>query len=586
MEGFALFGWPPALGQGWSLHLAEPEQTLKAFRPDQVLPVLAQVEEAVSRGLWAAVAVSYEAAPAFDPVLRVHAPARLPLVWAALYRTPRPAPAALPSGGYAAPSWEPGVEPSAHARAVSAIRDLIRSGDTYQVNYAIPFTCRFEGSDLAWFADLARAQRAGYASYLDLGSHAVLSLSPELFFRIRGRKVTARPMKGTAARGRHPAEDEARRAALETSAKDRSENVMIVDLLRSDLGRVAEAGSVQVRDLYRVEPYPTVWQMTSTVEARLRPGAGLSGVLAATFPCGSVTGAPKVRTMEIIRDLEPGPRQIYCGAVGYVAPGGDCEFSVPIRTVVLDREAGRAGFWVGGGVTHDSTAAGEYAECLAKMRFLTAPAEDFRLLETLLWERGGFPFLDGHLRRLAASSRYHGFPLDEEDVRRALAAALAGRGSGRLRVRLLLARDGAAEVQVSPLDRSPRPLRVGLAEKTVDSSQAWLFHKTDRRGFYDAALAGRPECDDVLLRNERGELTEACTANLVLDMGGRLLTPALDCGLLPGVYRERLLARGIVAEARLTLEDLLRARRFWLVNALRRWRPARLVLDKARAGRI
>ena len=585
-EGFALFGWPPDLGTGWSLHLAGPEQTLAAHRIEDVRPVLARVEQAAAQGMWAALVLAYEAAPAFDPALRVHPPSSFPLLWAGLYRAALPVPASLPAGGWRTSGWVPDVSPQAHAEAVAAIRELIRQGETYQVNYTIPFTCDASGDDAAWFNDLARAQRAGQAAYLDLGRYRILSLSPELFFRVQGREITARPMKGTAARGRFPAEDAARRAALAASPKDRAENVMIVDLLRSDLGRVAEPGSVQVAGLYQVEAYPTVWQMTSGVRATLRPEAGLPDILAALFPCGSVTGAPKVRSMEIIRYLEAGPRQAYCGAIGYVAPGGGCVFSVPIRTVVLDKESGKARFWVGGGVTYDSTPAGEYEECRAKMRFLATPAREFRLLETMLWERGRFPYLEGHLDRLAGSAGYFGYGVDRAAVCRALARALAGRGTGRLRVRLLLARNGAVEVQALPLDARPRPLRVGLAQTLVDSRQARLFHKTDARGLYQAALAARPDCDDVLLGNERGELTESCTASLVLDLDGRLLTPTLDCGLLPGVFRQRLLERGVAAEARLTAADLRRARRFWLVNALRRWQPAQLVLDKALPGRL
>lgn len=587
MEGFALFGWPPDREGGWSLCLDRPREIVAARRPDEVLPGLERISRACAGGMWAALALAYEAAPALDPALRAHPPAAgFPLLWAGLYRAPRPAPAAVSASPYRAGAWEPEVSAAGHARAVDAIRELIRQGESYQVNYAIPLACGFSGDPLAWFADLARAQRAGYAAYLDLGRRAVLSLSPELFFRMRGREIEMRPMKGTATRGRHPAEDEARRSGLAASAKDRAENVMIADLVRNDLGKVAETGSVRVAELFRTEAYPTVWQMTSTVRARLRPEADLARVLGAVFPCGSVTGAPKARTMEIIRELEPGPRQAYCGALGWVAPGGDCVFNVPIRTLVLDRAAGRARFWVGGGVTHDSTAQGEYAECLAKMRFLCAPTREFRLLETLLLERGRLPFLEGHLRRLAGSARYFGFALDLAAARRALEAALAGQGPGRQRVRLLLARDGAVEVQVLALDPRPRPLRVGLAKEAVDSGDWRLFHKTDDRGLYRAALAARPDCDDALLANQRGELTESCRANLVLDLDGRLLTPALDCGLLPGVFRQRLLDRGRATEAVLFPADLLRARRFWLVNALRRWQPARLVLDKPSPGRI
>lgn len=586
MEGFALFGWPRDVGQGWSLCLADPTEVVQASDLSEVIPALTRIEQACRSGLWAALALAYEAAPAFDPALRTRGPGDFPLLWAGLYRAPRPGPDPGQSGAYCASSWQPAIGQEQHASAVAVIRDLIRAGETYQVNYSIPFSCALRGDDLAWFRDLARAQRAAYSAYMDLGRFRVLSLSPELFFARRGRDVLARPMKGTAARGRFPAEDEALRAGLAACPKNRAENVMIVDLVRSDLGRVAEPGSVRAGDLYALEALPTVWQMTSTVRARLRRGVGLPEILAALFPCGSVTGAPKVRTMQIIRDLESEPRQAYCGAVGYVAPGGDCVFNVPIRTIVCDSATGRARFCVGGGVTHDSSAAGEYAECLAKMRFLSARQEEFRLLETLLLARGTYWLLEEHLRRLAGSAAHFGFALDPAAVRRALGEAARTRAQGRFRVRLLVDRGGSVEVQAAALDARPRPLRAGLAREPVRSDEPLLFHKTTRREVYEAALRSRPDCHDALLWNEQGELTESCLANLVVELRGALLTPAQECGLLAGVFRERLLARGIIAEARLPKEVLAESPRLWLINSVRGWQRAQLVLDKPRPRRI
>jgi len=575
----ALFGWPPDVDGGWSLALSDPLEVIEARALPEVPAALARVEEAGSKGLWAALMLSYEAAPALDPDLATHDPGAMdgfPLLWVGLYRGPCRRPETLPRQSYAVGAWEPLVPREAHAAAVAAIRARIRAGDTYQANYTMPLCCAFAGHALSWFADLAARQRAPWSAFLDMGPWKVLSFSPELFFRVRDGVAEARPMKGTFPRGRWAEEDAARREALRTCPKNRAENVMIVDLLRNDLGRVAVPGSVIAGDLFSVEAYPAVHQMTSTVRARLKPDIGLADLFAALFPCGSVTGAPKVSTMRILRGLEPHPRLAYCGALGFVAPGGDCAFAVPIRTVILDTRSGEARFGVGGGVTHDSTAQGEYDECLAKMRFLEQPAEDCRLIETILAARGHLAFLDGHLARLRSSAAFLGFALDQAALLAKLEAATRALPPEPHIVRVLLARDGALTITSAPVVLAHgRRLAVGLAPRRVDSEDPLLQHKTTCRAIFDQALLSRPGCDDVLLLNEKGELTQSCRANLVLqDPAGRLLTPARECGLLPGVFRARLLARGLAAEARLTLADLARARRFWLVNSVRGWQKA------------
>jgi para-aminobenzoate synthetase / 4-amino-4-deoxychorismate lyase len=310
---------------------------------------------------------------------------------------------------------------------------------------------------------------------------------------------------------------------------------MIVDMLRNDLGRVAEVGSVEVLSLFDVERYPTLLQMTSTVVARSR--APVSALLAALFPCASVTGAPKRRTMEILVEAEPSPRGVYTGAVGWAGPEGAASFGVAIRTVVADRERGVATFGVGSGVVADSSAAGEYEECLLKARVLEEPA--FALLETMAFHPGeGYRRLEGHLARLAQSARHFGFPLDMRRVEEALRGA-AGAGTP-LRARLLLHPDGRPEVQAGALPPAPtRPLRVGIAARPVDPCSPWLRHKTTRREVYEEAAASRPDCDDVLLWNDRGELTEASASNVIVEVGGQRLTPPVACGALPGVERAR-----------------------------------------------
>jgi para-aminobenzoate synthetase/4-amino-4-deoxychorismate lyase len=431
---------------------------------------------------------------------------------------------------------------------------------------------------VALYERLCLAQRSAFCAYVDPGEgRTIVSASPELFFRANGRELELRPMKGTRPRGRWPDEDRALAEELAASPKDRAENLMIVDLLRNDAGRVAEFGSVRVERLYQVERYETVHQMTSTLRARLRRDAGLADVFRALFPCGSVTGAPKVRTMQIIRELEPSPRGVYCGAIGFVSPG-EAVFSVGIRTLLLDAEAGTAELGVGSGITYDSDAAAEYRECWAKAAFVRLEPAEFRLLETMLWEPdGGWFLLDGHLDRMAASAEYFGYAFDRDDAVRRLAAAARGFARGPLRVRLRLDREGSMEIEAAPRLSSPEPARVAIAPEPVDSRDPLLYHKTTRRAEYDRRAASRPDCDDVLLVNERGELTESAIANLVVRLDGALWTPPLECGLLPGVFRAHLLARGEIRERVLYPADLARAEEVWLINSVRKWRRAEII---------
>ena len=547
------------------------QYVLRADRVEEVVRVLAEVEAATEAGLHAAGFVAYEAAPAFDPALATRAPdPRLPLAWFALYARRDDAEPAAPEGEAGLGEWEMATPEGEYLERVGTIRELIAAGDTYQVNYTVRLRARFHGDPAALYGRLARAQRSAFCAYLEVDGCAIVSASPELFFRAAGGELELRPMKGTRPRGRFPAEDAALAAELRASPKERAENLMIVDLLRNDAGRVAELGSVRVERMYEVERYETVHQLTSTIRARPRAGAGLVELFRALFPCGSVTGAPKVRTMEIIAGLEDEPRGVYCGAIGIASPG-EAVFSVAIRTLVVDRAAGRAELGVGSGITWDSDAAAEHRECLDKAAFTHRAPNDFRLLETLLHEPGaGFYLLDGHLRRMEASAAYFGFRFHRAEVLRALHGAVGSHGPRR--VRLLLDRGGAAEAQSLPLDHARAPVRVAIASEPVDSRDPLLFHKTTRRAAYDDRRATRPDCDDVLLVNERGELTESTLANVVLRLDGALWTPPVECGLLAGVLRADLLARGEIRERVLHPDDLARAEGIYLINSVRRWR--------------
>ncbi len=367
-------------GNGWNLSFAEPCAVHLAERLEQVAGLFARAQAAADDGRWVALAVAYEAAPAFDAALDVRTPAAdtdgaqpaIPLAWAAEYRAPQPMAPLAPGRDYRVGEWRSQLPRADYLGAIARIREYIRAGDCYQVNYTFPLLADFDGCAQHWFADLCRSQRAGYGAFLDLGDHKLLSLSPELFFARRAGRLYARPMKGTARPGASEAQTRAAAAALAASPKDRAENLMIVDLLRNDLSRVAATGTVRVPRLFDIEHYPTVLQMTSSIEADCAPDTDLWALFRALFPCGSISGAPKVRSMQIIAELERAPRGFYCGAIGYLAPGGDCVFNVPIRTVQLDADRGRARYSTGSGVTWASEGAAEYEECLLKTRFLHA----------------------------------------------------------------------------------------------------------------------------------------------------------------------------------------------------------------------
>jgi para-aminobenzoate synthetase/4-amino-4-deoxychorismate lyase len=462
----------------------------------------------------------------------------------------------------------PAITRKAHAAAVAHIQQWIAAGDIYQANLTFPADVPVAGHPLSLYARLRAGSVAPYGAILFTGTLWLLSFSPELFFRLAGRQLLTRPMKGTARRGRFAAEDERQRAALAESPKNRAENLMITDLLRNDLSRVADR--VEVPALFEVEAYPTVWQMTSTVTATARPGIVAADVLAALFPCGSITGAPKIRSMEILAELEPQPRGAYCGAIGAISADGDALFNVAIRTLALQPGATVARLGLGGGIVADSEAADEWAECLAKAAFLTRrPPPD--LIETMRVADGHLPELALHLDRLAASAAHLGHACERAALERALPAAVAGHHG---RARLLLAPSGAWSLQLSPpVPPLPEVVEVAAVPLPVAPDDWRLCHKTTDRGFYDEArrAAGATEVIFVL---PDGQVTEGSFTSLFVEREGRLLTPPAALGLLPGILRARLLAEGRAKEAPLTLADL--AGGFLIGNALRGLVPARI----------
>ena len=565
---------------GWLL-FADPVRVLLARTIHEVSGVLAQAAHAVAAGSCVAGFVSYEAAPGLDRALCTHdGGGSVPLVWLGVYDAAiRLEHLPLTAGdGYRLGPWVCDTGEAEYGEAIRRIREYIFAGDTYQVNYTVRLHSRFEGEPLALFRQLVRAQKARQAVYVDTGRIVVCSASPELFFEREGGSIRSRPMKGTSARGLSFEEDRRMADALRASSKNQAENVMIVDMIRNDLGRIAEPGSVQVSGLFEVEQYPTVHQMVSTVEARTH--ADFLKTVEALFPCASITGAPKVRTMQIIRELERSPRGVYTGMCGYWLADGHARFNVAIRTVVVDRESGRAEYGTGGGVVWDSTSAGEYRECFTKAAILERPPiPDFRILETLLYETStGWFLVDEHIRRAARTAAYFGFRFDAAAMRYALDACVAAHaGGGRLmKVRWLLAEDGRMETGAVAIDGGVEVWKTGVALNACRHDDVFVHHKTTCRQVYEEALARCPGCRDVILVNDQGDVTESCYANVVLDLGGALVTPPLACGLLDGVFRRYLLERGMLLERRVTPAMLRRADRVWLINSVRKWIPVDL----------
>jgi para-aminobenzoate synthetase/4-amino-4-deoxychorismate lyase len=467
-------------------------------------------------------------------------------------------------------TWRASIRRDQYHRAIATIRDCIARGDVYQVNFTYRQLAELEGEPWGMFTQLCRGQRSGCCGFVDIGDLAICSASPELFFQLEGDRLWSRPMKGTAPRGRTAAEDRRLGEELQRSAKNRSENLMIVDMVRNDLGRVALPGSVRVASLWQLERHPSVFQLTSTVEARTE--ASLPEIFAALFPCASITGAPKVRAMEIIAELEDRPRGVYTGAIGYLGPGRRARFTVAIRTALLDRRTRKAEYGTGGGIVWDSVAEEEWQECALKSLSLRRPAPQFQLLETLRWEPAtGYSLLARHLERLASSADYFGYPCDLRSIRHQLERLGRRLTAGAHRIRLLLADDGSVSLEPSPLPLENSRWRVALAHRGVDSQDPFLFHKTTHRELYERRRRDFPDHDDVLLWNEAGEITESTRANIVLRRGDRLLTPPVDCGLLAGTFRGELLDKGEIVEERIPIERLDEADEILLVNSVRGW---------------
>ena len=575
----------------------DPLRVLTAQTPDDLPNLFAQIEAALAEGRTIAGFLSYESGYSLQGIADDESPRDLPLICFGVYREPivfdhntglfsGPPLPPLPqteASSQRTPAFTEAeialtLSPDAYRRKILQIKEQIACGATYQVNFTDRIRLRTTASPADLYCALRRQQPVAYGALMNLAGRSILSFSPELFFRVRAREITTRPMKGTWPRGFDAAEDALAALALHHDEKNRSEHIMIVDLLRNDLGRICSTGSIRVDDLFSIERYTTLLQMTSTISGTLRADAGWHEIFRSIFPSGSITGAPKISTMRIIRDLENTPRGIYTGAIGFIAPSGDATFNVAIRTLVLDDGAVTMG--VGGGIVYDSDPAAEFAECQLKAAFLTRSQPSFELIETLLW-RDGFTLLPLHLDRLRLSCDYFDRAYDSAEIEsrlHALAATFAP--LSRHRVRLTLDPRGQIALTHSPLAANAPgtdTCRVTLAAERSLSSDVFLRHKTTHRPLYDRLFAAAQQAgfDEVLFLNEHDELTEGAISNLFVRIEGRLCTPPLASGVLPGVFRRHLLEAVPRAEERiLTLADLRAADEIYLCNSVRGLRKA------------
>lgn len=554
---------------------SEPIRIFETDEVDEIPQLIEEIESYVNKGYYAAGYLSYEAAPAFNPKMDIHNTTDVPLLWFGIYSEPAPL-RTSPHASATSLKWELDTSRTEYNEAIERIKREISLGNTYQVNYTVRLKSPFEQEPYPFFHQLLHNQQAKYSAYLDIGRYKIASASPELFFAWDGNRIVTKPMKGTIKRGLSAEEDLKRFKSLKESEKDQAENVMIVDLLRNDLAQIAQTGSVEVTRLFEIEAYPTVYQMTSTVEALTKNGLTLFQLFEALFPCGSITGAPKLSTMKLIKELETSPRNVYCGALGYIQPDHNAVFNVPIRTVWMDSQSKTATFGVGGGVTWDSTSSGEYEEIFSKGKFLNTQRPQFDLLESFRLEDGSIFLLAQHLNRLKGSADYFNFVCNLEQIHIELRKLAERSLQGLYKIRLVLKRDGTFSTETVPTEEIVTSKICNFAEEPVDQQNLFLYHKTTNRKVYSDKRIGNEAFFDTLLWNKDGNVTEFTNGNIVCLINGHLVTPPIQDGLLAGTFRQILLEKGELLEQTISIQDLKKADKVWFINSVRNWVEVRL----------
>jgi para-aminobenzoate synthetase/4-amino-4-deoxychorismate lyase len=567
MSLYFQFDFNQANKHNQSLVFTHPKQIWQTSAIEEVIPLLEEVEQAHHEGLYVAGYLAYEAAPAFDDHYDVK-DTNQPLLLFASFDTPSVERKDKDLPYYVHP-WQIDEDHMTYQDKIHQIKEAIRQGDTYQVNYTVRLFTKFFGHPYSYYLTLRDQQRGNYSAYLQYENEHILSLSPELFFKVNKHHMTTKPMKGTSKRGDTDEEDIKNKTHLTTSEKERAENMMIVDLLRNDLGRLATKGSVNVSKLLSVETYPTVHQMTSTIEATLDKKSGLIDWFRALFPCGSITGAPKIKTMSYIKALEESPRGVYCGTIGYLTPNKEAVFNVPIRTVMINDHTHEATYGVGGGITWDSIDTAEFDEVQTKAKVLDIDMPEFSLLESFSLKDGIIQRFEQHMRRLLQSAEVFGYPVNLQTFEQIKQQIESEYSTGQYKVRWLIDKVGQLSVDVLEIKKMAEPVVCYLAKQPIAKHHLFSRYKTTYRNHYQACEVTVPRNFSTLLYNEASELTEFTIGNVVLQIKGVLYTPPVSSGCLPGIYRQTLVDKQKVTEKVLTLTDLKQAEKVYMTNSVR-----------------
>uniref|UniRef100_A0A7V3E7D9 Aminodeoxychorismate synthase component I n=1 Tax=Ignavibacterium album TaxID=591197 RepID=A0A7V3E7D9_9BACT len=459
-----------------------------------------------------------------------------------------------------------------YIKSIRRIKNYIAEGETYQINFTVKGKFNFSGDVASFFSNLIFNQSAKYIALINLEDEIIISLSPELFFETNLKNIVTQPMKGTIARGINYQDDQMKKHELENSIKNQAENVMIVDLLRNDLGRICEFGSVQTKDLFKVEKYESLYQMISSVDGKLKKSTKISDIIRNIFPCGSVTGAPKIRTMEIIHELEKEERGIYTGAIGLML-GKNLVFNVAIRTIQFDRELKKGKIGLGSGIVWDSHPEKEFNEVLLKGNFLVKPEPEFKIFETARVENGEVTFLNEHIQRMKQAADYFLFAFDEKKILKALNQELENYASDKIyRLKIILSKSGKFELQIQEFMESKSTIKVILSQNRINSTNKFQYFKTTNRNLYDEEYSNYKGKGffDVIYLNENSDLAEGAITNIFVKKGSVIMTPSLQCGILPGIYRKHYLrTHPEIKEKRISLDDLVSADELILTNSLR-----------------
>ncbi|MBO1001513.1 chorismate-binding protein [Pseudogracilibacillus auburnensis] len=554
------------------LLFSQPEELIIANHLKDVANCLEKVEQAVENGYYVAGYISYEVAHSFFDIHK-KTDNHMPFIWFGVFREPS-VQVFDQNGGFSVESWEIAQSKLEYNETFQHIMDAIMEGKIDQINYTVPFRANFHGDPFTYYNQLRNAQRAKYCAYLDIGDFQILSASPELFFHVKNGRITAKPMKGTIHRGKTYEEDIQNKHWLQTSKKNQQENNLITTLMSDELKRIANEASIEIVEKYSVEKYPTVYQMTSTISGDILPEVRFIDLIKALFPCGSISGVPKRESIQMITELEPVPREVYCGAIGYITPEKEAVFNVPIRTVVIDKQNGIARYGAGGAITKDSNVDEEYDEVLTKTKVLHIKNQPFQLLETFGLYDGKYVVFSEHISRLEKSANYFDFHLNLPRIKEKLMQYAHCHKDGAWKVRLLVDENGQGHTEIFRLHEIENP-KVCLAKKPINKENTFLYHKTTNRSFYKEHM--RDDVLDVLLWNENDEITEFTIGNVVVEIDGERFTPPIECGLLPGTFREKLLSDGTIVERKIKKADLHSCTRIWLINSVRKWVEVELV---------